>query len=442
MNSTYRKTYVIALVAVMLLASIPFTISIYDGNSDAADTTDYTRWFYNQLDEPMKYAYDELLNADVTSTEVVITIPSDVCADYYDDCIDEESAKLDKAIEKLINCIHIERPDTYCYELNFKPSATGTTVNEISVKFTIEDADTAMKNQAVKDAVVAIGATGTVIEKITTIHDYLVETLSYATEELEIEIETGITNHAIRSQYKGLVGDHHVVCEGYAKSFKVACDYYGIPCLLISGDALADGKIESHMWNLVYAEGAWYTVDVTWDDPIGGGGKIYDTYLLVGQNTVDDQGLTIAESHSLSRVTETWGFVLPAPLATNKYGGDLVTISFETNGGTAIEPITIDTGTVPTIPTTTRSGYTFEGWYLDSGLTTRWDNTPISSDRSLYAEWTSDSSGGIVDAFNDFLKKVGDFMNDEAIDGVKNLYLVIGGVILFLAIAAIAMRRQ
>ena len=513
----------------MLFASIPFTVSIYDDGSDAASTIDYTRWYYNQLDEPMQYVYDELLDANTASSTITIEIPNSVSGSLYNDYNYEkkDSEEFSYALERLCNCLHIERPDVYFVKADARFKITDSVVHDITIIFTVEDADTSSKNAAVKEAIASLNITGTAAEKVEKIHDYLVKTLSYAVDELaeETKIGNGYIDHNIRSQYKALVGDHYVVCEGYAKSFKLICDYYDIPCLLISGDAdNGSGETEKHMWNLVYVENSWYTMDVTWDDPIGGSG-IYHTYFLVGQNTIDDDGLTTAKSHSLNRVTKEYGFDLPTPLASNRYGGENVTVTFKTNGGTAIDPITVKSGTVPTVPSTVKYGYIFDGWYLDDDFTVGWNNAKVSNDCTLHAKWTRDESiavtymitydntggtggpgtvsttdgtiiisslqptrdgyvfkgwntevdgsgyalyGGesvnvlgddtiyaqwsiapldidgektIVETFDNFLKKVDDFMDDEAVDGVSNLYLVIGGVAVFLIIAVIAMRR-
>lgn len=70
------------------------------------------------------------------------------------------------------------------------------------------------------------------------------------------------------------------VCEGYARGFKALCDEVGIPCILVSG--WGGGP---HMWNYVQLDGAWYPVDVTWDDPIvSGGGSVlrHDYFLIAG----------------------------------------------------------------------------------------------------------------------------------------------------------------
>lgn len=47
----------------------------------------------------------------------------------------------------------------------------------------------------------------------------------------------------------------------------------------------------------------------------------------------------------------------------------------------------------------------------------------------------------IKETFDKFLDKTKEFMDEEMIDGVKNLYVVVGGAAVFLLIAVLAMRR-
>ena len=65
------------------------------------------------------------------------------------------------------------------------------------------------------------------------------------------------------------------------------------------------------------------------------------------------------------------------------------TIIYNCNGGSSIESqIVLENSAIqqPTAPT--KEGYTFAGWYSDSGLTQAFDfNTPISTDITLYAKW-------------------------------------------------------
>lgn len=65
------------------------------------------------------------------------------------------------------------------------------------------------------------------------------------------------------------------------------------------------------------------------------------------------------------------------------------TVRFEENGGSAVENITQDYGTmINTAPTSTKTGYTLEGWYSDIGLTHKviFPYT-ITADARLYAKW-------------------------------------------------------
>jgi uncharacterized repeat protein (TIGR02543 family) len=67
------------------------------------------------------------------------------------------------------------------------------------------------------------------------------------------------------------------------------------------------------------------------------------------------------------------------------------TVSFNSNSGSAVSSQFVangDTATEPTAPT--RSGYTFGGWYSDSGLTTSFAfTTAITGNTTLYAKWTA-----------------------------------------------------
>ncbi len=68
------------------------------------------------------------------------------------------------------------------------------------------------------------------------------------------------------------------------------------------------------------------------------------------------------------------------------------TVAFDTNGGSAVAPVTVDTGFTVTKPADpTKSGYTFGGWYKDSTLQTPWDfaNGTVTADTTLYAKWTA-----------------------------------------------------
>lgn len=69
---------------------------------------------------------------------------------------------------------------------------------------------------------------------------------------------------------------------------------------------------------------------------------------------------------------------------------DVYTVTFNSNGGTAVEPQTVEHGGKATKPANpTKTGYTFAGWYTEAD--TEFDfNTPITSaNPTLYARWNA-----------------------------------------------------
>ena len=73
------------------------------------------------------------------------------------------------------------------------------------------------------------------------------------------------------------------------------------------------------------------------------------------------------------------------------------TVTFETNGGSAIQPVLVGGGGVAKEPAApTKAYFAFAGWYSDSGLTQAFDfNTPITGDITLYAKWTPSPVSGM-----------------------------------------------
>ena len=68
-------------------------------------------------------------------------------------------------------------------------------------------------------------------------------------------------------------------------------------------------------------------------------------------------------------------------------------VSFNTNGGSSIDPVAVaDGGKVaqPTDPA--KEGYTFQGWYTDVDCTQAYDfDTEVTADITLYAKWEKDT---------------------------------------------------
>ena len=69
------------------------------------------------------------------------------------------------------------------------------------------------------------------------------------------------------------------------------------------------------------------------------------------------------------------------------------TITFDTQGGSEVKPITIAEGTTITLPRNpTKEGYIFDGWYLSDAFVEKFVATKtITGDITLYAKWIEDN---------------------------------------------------
>lgn len=68
------------------------------------------------------------------------------------------------------------------------------------------------------------------------------------------------------------------------------------------------------------------------------------------------------------------------------------TVTFNSNGGSAVANVTAGQGTTISAPTApTRAGYTFDGWYKEASLTTPWNfaTDTVTAQTTLYAKWVA-----------------------------------------------------
>ena len=113
-------------------------------------------------------------------------------------------------------------------------------------------------------------------DKLKFFHDQICELTTYNDSAAGIVGSSVPANLLYAWSPYGTFTEQPVVCEGYARAFKMLCDEAGIPCALISGK----GNGGPHMWNAVQMDdGKWYGVDVTWDDQESSLGTI-DKYFL------------------------------------------------------------------------------------------------------------------------------------------------------------------
>jgi uncharacterized repeat protein (TIGR02543 family) len=139
-------------------------------------------------------------------------------------------------------------------------------------------------------------------------------------------------------------------------------------------------------WNVKRnGDGKWYVKGQGWlkDSEISSGGYIRSVYSNKATKTFDDswtKGYSGVSSYTFYAI---W--------TANTY-----TVTFNANGGsvsTGSKTVTYG-GTYGTLPTPTRSGYTFAGWYTSSSggsKITASSTASITSNQTLYAHWTANT---------------------------------------------------
>ncbi len=126
-----------------------------------------------------------------------------------------------------------------CAEITLKFNETADNLEEAGVAFREAAGGITAHAQTLENA----------FEKEKYVHDALMELAEY---DLAAPMN--------QSAYSALVGGRSV-CAGYARAFQYMMQQLGIPCYYCTGYAGED-----HAWNIVKLDGAYYNVDVTWDD--------------------------------------------------------------------------------------------------------------------------------------------------------------------------------
>ena len=112
-----------------------------------------------------------------------------------------------------------------------------------------------------------VPADGSDYDRELAVHDWMVAHGSYDSNTLS-QLPDFQENPNNDNPY-GFLVDGRGICLGYASTFQLFMRLLGIECITVEGTA--HGGTADHAWNQVYLDGAWYCVDVTWDDPTTSG---------------------------------------------------------------------------------------------------------------------------------------------------------------------------
>lgn len=269
------------------------SMSLYDSNS-------YDGYSYSSLlDSNNITVYNSLVSlADPTDNPLRVNLPEEVRVNLGSKNPDESLTDEEKDIisQQIATAIYsgygfllLDHPEIFwtaptftfsytgIYEVNNLTNETVFKVKDITFYFQLDtdfegDMDYARrcKDQLFREIGNFPIEGETRYEKIKSIHDHLIQTVSYNKDAV-------FAHSVIGSLIYG-----ESVCEGYSEAFKLICDRENIPCIVVVNG--------NHMWNQVKMEdGKWYAIDVTWDDrdfveELTGSDVAYD-YFLKGMNS-------------------------------------------------------------------------------------------------------------------------------------------------------------
>ena len=113
-------------------------------------------------------------------------------------------------------------------------------------------------------------------EKIKIIHDYIIDNTEY--DKLKYENKND-TTYKSNTAY-GVLVEGYGTCNGYADAMAIFLNEMNVINYKISNN--------EHIWNLVYLDGDWYHLDLTWDDPISDTNINRDTYFLITTKILEE----------------------------------------------------------------------------------------------------------------------------------------------------------
>ena len=268
--------------------------------------TQFDGCYGNQISGVAREVYDSLVKNYVTDKKTgqytynfknPLTFKAEIsCGSIImNDELEEIMLELDFALQIAMDAFLYDHPEVFWLKIigsSYSVSTSGNSadgytgcIKNISITpveiYSGAAAKLSKYNTAVDCTVKEITVTENRYDTLKNIHDYICNNAWYNL----------VNEYRVHSSEPFFIGDGGVVCEGYAKTFKVICDRLDIPCVLVSGDAGGP-----HMWNYVQMEdGKWYLIDATWDDQQS---RIYDTYFLADANTVGFNGVSLSEERT------------------------------------------------------------------------------------------------------------------------------------------------
>lgn len=231
--------------------------------------------FIDNYEKAEIHSKEELINSIYYLINSGVTFSKRYCAKGYVDCYkDMDAISSDADLLSILN--------NYVHPYNSFDSLIfnfDNNVIEIEVNHTYTKEEILALNDYV-DRFIEQKITNSMSprDQIKVIHDYIINNTTYDNLKSEnVEDTTYKSNTAY-----GVFKDGYGICSGYSDAMKLFLDKLNIINYKISND--------QHIWNLVYLDGKWLHLDLTWDDPVNANNVTRDNYFLITTDVLQKLG--------------------------------------------------------------------------------------------------------------------------------------------------------
>ena len=213
-----------------------------------------------EAEEPGTFAYDRLSETEQIWYRDINRLLAYRMDEYVELSVDAMKDGLTaEDIDKIYNCVMMDHPEYFYvdgYEYVTYLNGVGKLVEiEICGKYTcsLEECEERQKEieEAAEDLLWYAPTDEDDYEKIRYVYETIIQQTDY---DMNVPDNQNI--------YSVLVGKASV-CQGYAKATQYLLNELGVDCSIVFGK-VRDG--ESHSWNIVKCNGAYYHMDTTWGD--------------------------------------------------------------------------------------------------------------------------------------------------------------------------------
>ena len=197
------------------------------------------------------------------------------CDPKYTTCLDDikEIIENDTYLTDIANFVH---PFNSFQTINTTFTSTGKVTFKVYKKYSNEEINQINEkiNQIYDEN---YNPKKNVKENIKIFHDYIINNTKYDKNNDSLK-----TNMPSATAY-GTLFNKLAICSGYTETMQLLLEKMNVKNYRISSD--------THIWNLVYIEGKWMPLDLTWDDPLtpDDTDELSDAYFLINTKELNEK---------------------------------------------------------------------------------------------------------------------------------------------------------